>query len=99
MEAEMLLIEDALASTSAQVRQEDVGMYHNVHELNGEAKKGFSSLHDSRSNNEAVELQKVTPLAHSPSKMRNKVVEPSWRNFWQSPVTLSHNCHAVAVCS
>jgi hypothetical protein len=105
MEADRLLLEDALASTSVKVKEEDVGifvdgMYHNAQELNGEAKKGISNPHDSLTDNEAVELQGGrTPLPHSQSETQIKVVEPSWRNFWQSPATLFYNCHAVTVCS
>jgi hypothetical protein len=82
MEADRLLFEDALASTSVKVKEEDVGMSvdglnHNAQELNGEAMKGISIPHDSLTNNEAVELQRGrTPLPHSQSETRIKVVEP-----------------------
>jgi hypothetical protein len=81
MEADRLLFEDSLASTSAKVREEDVGMsvdgmYHIARELNGEAKKRISNPHDSLTDNEAVELQRGrTSLPHSQSETQIKVVE------------------------
>jgi hypothetical protein len=98
MEADRLLFEDALASTSIQVKEEDVGisvdgMHHNAQELNGEAKKGISNPHDSLTDSEAVELQRGrTPLSHLQSETQIKVVEPSWSNFWQSPFVLYLSC-------
>jgi hypothetical protein len=85
MEADKLLFEDALASTSVEVKEEDLGvsvdgMIYNAQELNGEAMKGISTPHDSLTNNEdneAVELQRRrTPLPHSQSETRIEVVEP-----------------------
>jgi hypothetical protein len=87
MEGDRLLFEDALASTSVQVKKQGVGMsvdfIQNIaQELNGEARKGISKTHDSQSNNEGVQLQRErTPVSHSQSETRIKVVEPSWSIF------------------
>jgi hypothetical protein len=86
VESDTRLVEDPRASVSFEIRPEHVevpvySVYHTVQDLNGEIKKGVSSLNNSFCESEAAKLQKerTTPL-HSGSQMPTKVEELLWYN-------------------